>query len=114
MDSTGRGGGERKVPGHFDRNASERGRLQGLMRFAAQAGAGTKLRLSGSDGDDDDDDVEGGREGVGSAKWAKKNLRRLRVWMVNDGELLWVDVARKESHVVRFSCQRHTPIKWSC
>jgi hypothetical protein len=61
----------RAVPGHFSRNASERGRLQGLMQWSSTP---TKLRLG-----------DGESEVTRETGWIGQNLRRLRIWMVNDG-----------------------------
>ncbi|KAH8080174.1 NADPH oxidase isoform 2 [Filobasidium floriforme] len=64
-------GTSRAVPGHFSRNASERGRLQGLMQWSSTP---TKLRLG-----------DGESEVTRETGWIGQNLRRLRIWMVNDG-----------------------------
>ena len=71
-DDGGVVGGTRAVPGHFARNASERGRLQGLMQWAQTP---TRLRLG-----------DGDSEILQETGWIGQNLRRLRIWMVNDGE----------------------------
>jgi hypothetical protein len=65
----------RKLPAHFTRNASERGRLQGLMQWTNTP---TSLRLNGSDSGIDEE------QGL-----IRRTLGRLRVWMVNDGTLFW-------------------------